>query len=103
MALNLDGATIGYDENTMAATLDHIHNNCVIKAQNELRKNLSTLRDSVHACWVGQSANTFMDNMQSDVDNICDGLEAAYEALEKEFHQVLAGLAEIDQSLVEKR
>ena len=103
MALNLEGATIGYDENTMASTLDHIHNNCVIKAQNELRKNLSTLRDSVHACWVGQSANTFMDNMQSDVDTICQGLDSAYAALEAEFKKVLAGLAEIDQSLVEKR
>ena len=103
MALNIDGASIGYDENQMASTLNHVHNNCVIATKNALRANLAQLRQEVHACWVGQSANNFMDNMEHDVDEICKGLDAAYEGLEAEFKKVLAGLAEIDQELVEKR
>lgn len=103
MALNIEGATIGYDENSMTATLNHVHNDCVVTAKNALRQNLSTLRDEVHACWVGQSANNFMDNMERDVEEICKGLDAAYDGLEAEFKKVLAGLSEIDQELIEKR
>ena len=103
MALNIDGATIGYDANSMATTLDHIHNNCVVEAQNSLRTNMATLRESVHACWVGQSANTYLENMQTDVDQIIQGLEEAYRGLEAEFKKALSGLAEIDQQLVDKR
>lgn len=103
MALNMEGASIGYDENQMMATLSNVHNNCVIATKSALRTNLAQLRDEVHACWVGQSANTFMDNMEHDVEEICKGLDAAYEGLEAEFKKVLAGLAEIDQQLVDKR
>lgn len=103
MALNIEGASVGYDENSMNSTLNHVHNDCVVSAKNALRQNLSTLRDAVHACWVGQSANNFMDNMDKDVEEICKGLDAAYEGLEAEFKKVLAGLSEIDQNLIEKR
>lgn len=103
MALGIEGATIGYDEGNMVSTLNHVHNDCVVTAKNALRNNLSTLRSEVHACWVGQSANNFMDNMEHDVEEICKGLDAAYEGLVAEFQKVLAGLAEIDQELIEKR
>lgn len=103
MALNISGATIGYDENSMTQTLNHVHNDCVVTAKNALRQNLATLRDEVHACWVGQSANNFMDNMEHDVEEICKGLDAAYDGLEAEFKKVLAGLSEIDQELIDKR
>ena len=79
------------------------HNNCVVEAQNSLRTNMATLREEVHACWVGQSANTYLENMQTDVDQIIQGLEEAYRALEAEFKKALSGLAEIDQQLVDKR
>ena len=71
--------------------------------KNALRSNISQLRESVHACWQGQSAETFLENMETDVSKVCDGLDAAYEGLKAEFNKVLAGLAEIDQQIVEKR
>ena len=103
MALTIEGASIGYDENQMMTTLSNVHNNCVISTKNALRNNLAQLRDSVHACWVGKSAETFLENMDHDVEEICKGLDAAYDGLEAEFKKVVAGLAEIDQELVDKR
>ena len=103
MALDISGASIGYDEGNMISTLNHVHNNCVQFAKNALRANIATLRTEVHACWVGQSANNFMDNMEHDVEEICKGLDAAYDGLEAEFKKVLAGLAEGDQELIDKR
>ena len=103
MALNLGKASIGYDENSMISTLNKVHNNCVITTKTALRTNLRQLRDEVHACWVGESANIFMDNMEHDVEEICKGLDAAYAGLEAEFKKVIAGLAEIDRELVQKR
>lgn len=103
MALNIEGATIGYDENNMTRTLNNVHNNCVEQAKKGLRTNLSELNSSVNRCWVGQSAENFKSNMEHDVEEICKGLEAAYLGLEAEFKKVIAGLAEIDQQLVDKR
>lgn len=103
MALTIDGATVGYSEEHMNNTLAHVHNNCVIATKKALRNNLNQLRDNVHACWQGQSAETFLANMETDVGKICDGLDSAYNGLVAEFKKVLAGLAEIDQSIVERR
>ena len=103
MALNIEGASIGYDETNMVATLNNVHNNCVLTAERALRNNLAGLRDEVHLCWVGKSADNFMHNMEHDVEEICKGLDAAYEGLCAEFKKVLAGLAEVDQGLIERR
>lgn len=103
MALTIEGASHGYDENNMVTTLEHVHNNCVQEAKTALRNNLAQLNNSVNDCWVGQSAETFKQNMNHDVEEICKGLDAAYEGLEAEFKKVLAGLSEIDQELIEKR
>ncbi len=103
MALNIEGATIGYDENSMATTLNHVHNDCIIHTKNGLKNNLANLRTSVHAVWVGKSADTFLTNMEHDVDKICSGLDQAYANLEAAFNKALAGLAEVDQELVKER
>ena len=103
MALGIDGATIGYDQNQMLATLNNVHNNCVNRTKTALRTNLEQLRLEVHACWVGKSAETFMSNQEHDIEVICNGLDAAYDGLEAEFKKVIAGLAEIDQQLIQSR
>lgn len=103
MALNIEGAKIGYDENNMNATLNHVHNDCVIYAKNALRQNLATLRDELHACWIGQSAENFLSNMEKDVEDICKGLDSGYEGLEAEFKKALAEMTAVDESLVTKR
>lgn len=103
MALGIDGASIGYDQNNMQSTLNRIENDCVNQAKQSLRNQISQLRDEVHNCWVGKSADTFMDNMQHDVDEICKGLDAAFDGLKAEFEKIVAGLAEIDQELIQKR
>ena len=103
MALNIEGATIVFDANNLQSTLNHIQNNCVNHAKNSLKRNMDTLRSSVDACWVGQSAETFKDNMQHDVDEICKQLDAAYEALKSVFNNVQNSYAELDENLISGR
>lgn len=103
MALSIDGATIGYDQNQMITTLNNVHNNCINRTKTALRTNLAQLRDEVHACWVGKSAETFLSNQEHDIEIICSGLDAAYAGLEAEFKKVIAGLAQIDQDLIQAR
>ena len=92
MGLTIDGASIGYDSGHLTSTLNHIHNNC-----------LGTLRDSVHECWQGKSAEAFLNNMQLDVDKLCSLLGQQYQALEGQFKQTLAQMKELDESLVQNR
>lgn len=103
MALNIENAKVGYDENSMVTTLNNVHQNCVTRSKSALHTELATLRDEVHNCWVGKSADVFMNNMEHDVEEICKGLDAAYDGLVAEFNKVLAGLAQIDQDLIDKR
>lgn len=103
MALNIENAKVGYDENSMITTLNNVHQNCVTRSKSALHTELATLRDEVHKCWVGKSADVFMSNMEHDVEEICKGLDAAYDGLVAEFNKVLAGLAQIDQDLIDKR
>lgn len=103
MSLTIENATHGYDNSNVLSTLEHVHNDCVQHAKDQLRANIEGLRTEVHACWVGESANNFMDNMSHDVEEICKGLDAAYEGLKEEFNKVVAGISEIDKNLVQKR
>ena len=103
MALDLEQSTIGYDRSAMERTLQNVHNDCVLHAQTKLRNSLNNLSEDVKKCWAGQSARNFMLNMITDVDKICKGLDAAYDNLVGEFNTVLSGLAEVDETLIEKR
>lgn len=103
MALQFEQSTIGYDQSAMGSTLQNIHNDCVLYAETELRKSLNSLSDEIKDCWVGVSARNFMLNMITDVDQICKGLDAAYDGLEGEFKMVLSGLSQVDQELIERR
>lgn len=103
MALEFEQSTIGYDKTALKSTLQHVHNDCVLYAETELRKSLNGLSDDLKDCWVGVSARNFMLNMISDVDKICKGLDTAYENLEGEFNAVLSGLAKVDEELIERR
>ena len=75
MGLNIEGASIGYDEGSMNATLQHVENDCINQTKEQLRNRLAQLRDEVNACWVGQSAETFKSNMDHDVQEICKLLQ----------------------------
>ena len=103
MGLNIEGATIGYDSNHLTSTLNHIHNNCVVKAQNNLRRSLNTLRDSVRECWQGKSADAFLANMEGDVDKLVAILDDQYKALEGTFQKTVSEMKELDEGLVDKR
>lgn len=99
MALTIEGAQIGYDANNMQSTLNNIHNNCVERTKTALKTNLDTLRTSVDACWVGASAEKFKDQMQRNVDDICKGLDLAYESLCSTFKTAQSDMQAVDDSI----
>ena len=103
MALTIQGADIGFDANEVQAALNDIHTQVIEQAQNDLRIQLSDLDNAVDEIWVGQSAEIFKKNMQTDVEAICQGLSDAYEVLKSEFSQITSSMTEIDANLVQER
>lgn len=99
MALTIEGAQVGYDANNMQSTLNHIHNNCVEHTKSTLRTNLDTLRTSIDTCWVGASAEKFKEQMQRNVDDICKGLDLAYESLCSTFQNAQSDMQAVDDSI----
>lgn len=103
MALSIEGATYGVDEMGMKAALRHVENNCINATKSALRSGVSALRDEVNNCWVGKSADTFKENIQHDVDDICAGLDEAYRGLDGAFKSIQTALVETDENLVTPR
>lgn len=99
MALTIETATIGYDANNLQSTLNHIHNNCVESTKSVLKTNLDELRTAVDQCWVGNSAEKFKEQMQRNVDDICTGLDLAYETLCATFNGAQSDMQAVDDSI----
>ena len=104
MALTIQGATIGFDANEVQTALNNIHTQVIEEAKGQLRQQLTQLYTSVDEVWVGQSAEIFKDNMQVDVDGVCQGLDAAYEVLKSEFSQITSDMINADaNNIIERR
>ena len=99
MALTIENATIGRDANNLQSTLNHIHNNCVETTKSALKTNLDELRTAVDNCWVGNSAEKFKEQMQRNVDDICKGLDLAYEGLCSTFNTAQSDMQAVDDSI----
>ena len=99
MALTIETASIGYDANNLQSTLNSIHNNCVESTKSALKTNLDELRTAIDNCWVGASAEKFKDQMQRNVEDICKGLDLAYESLCSTFNTAQSDMQAVDDSI----
>jgi uncharacterized protein YukE len=103
MALEIEGATVGYDVSGIKSLKDDIRANVVEKATTDLRTHVKDLEDAVDEIWAGNSAKTFKDNMQKDVQAVIAAMEAGLAALESEINQVAKRMQEIDDNLIKKK
>ena len=103
MALTIQGADIGYDANEVQTALNNVHAQVIEEAKSQLRQQLAQLDTSVDEIWVGQSAETFKKNMQTDVDSICEALDKIYDFVKASFTQITSGMASIDENLIQER
>lgn len=103
MALNIEKATLGYDANNVTAAINSLNTDVIVESETKLRNSLSTLFTAVDAVWVGQSAKQFKENMDYDVEIICQSLEETHKVLETELNQIVNKMDEVDQNLVQGR
>ncbi len=103
MALNIEGATIGYDADNVEKALNNLEVNCINATIDKMNSSMSTLFDAVNAAWVGVSANQFMENMSYDKDQVVQALRETYDVLKGEIDDIVAKMAAMDEDLVEAR
>ena len=102
MALNIEGASIGYDANNVQQALTNLNIQCIERTITTMNSEMVKLRDVVDSAWVGASAEQFKKNMQSNVEYIENQIEAAKTQLEDEFHNIINKMQDMDDNLVGK-
>ena len=103
MALNIEGATIGFDANNVETALNNLNAQVIQEAIKTMNSSMSKLRDSVDEAWVGASAEQFKANMESDKNKITENLQESYDVLKSEMYQIVNEMADADAALVDRR
>ena len=103
MALNIEGATLGYDANNIRALLNDMNTNVIQETISKMGSGLGDLDSHVDEVWVGASAKNFKNNMSHDKDVIAAALRESYVALEGELNQIVNKMDELDRNLVQER
>ncbi len=103
MALNIEGATLGYDANNVQEAFNSLNQKVIGETIVKMQQGLDNLRTATDAVWVGTSAEQFKKNMEYDVDFISKCLEETRDVLKKQLDEIVNKMDEIDQSLVKGR
>ena len=102
MALNIDGATVGFDQEGVSTLLNDIKANLIQEAKDKLKSSKSELDTSLDEIWQGKSEERFKSNMHDDIETVCDALDDAYTSLETEVARARDAMGSVDNTLVEK-
>lgn len=102
MALDISGASIGYDASGIGTALDNIHTKVIEETINQMKNSKDTFTDWLHTAWVGHSADNFENNFFVQEARIAIALQKAEAALRTQFGQIVTELAHADAELVEK-
>lgn len=103
MALNIEGASIGFDVNNVETALNNLNTRVIQDTINKMNSSMSTLREYVDNAWVGQSAEIFKENMETDKDTISKSLNDAFDCLKSEMYQIVNEMGEADAALMNRR
>jgi uncharacterized protein YukE len=101
MALDINGATVGYDHAGIDTLLRDIKANVIEEAKEKLKSSEATLDESLDNIWQGKSEETFKNNMHQDVLVVCDALDKAYDTLAAEIYRTGSAMGQVDEGLVE--
>lgn len=103
MALDISGATFGVDANGIQSFINELNTQCIQDTINKMNSGLAELRTAVDEAWVGKSADTFKNNMESDKDSISKALNQSFEVLKAELFDIASKLSESDEGLITPR
>jgi len=103
MALNIEGATLGYNAFNIQKLKNDINTNVIQRSITTMNIALVGLRTEVDKVWVGASAEQFKSNMEADVNKISEALHASYDTLCSELNQIIEKMDELDRNLVQGR
>ena len=103
MALQISGADIGADTNGVQTAINNLQVHVIQDTISKMNSSMETLRTSVDEAWVGQSAENFKDNMETDKNTVVDALNETFEGLKSEINQIVSRMGEADEALVERR
>lgn len=104
MALNIEGATFGFDANGVQEALNNINTNVIQEAVDQMNNSMNDLRSWVDSAWVGESAEQFKKNMEADKRMITSQLDQSFNALQSVIRDQIGGtIAEADANLVKAR
>lgn len=99
MALNIEGASYGYDSNNLQQLKQRINVNCVSDTIANIRTGLNALNTAVTNAWVGTSADRFKEKMQADADAVSKFIQEAGDLCLAGLDGVGAGIKEVDESI----
>lgn len=103
MALNIENATIGFDENNVETALNNLNTKCIQDTITKMNNSMQGLREYVDSAWVGASAEQFKNNMEADKNKIAQSLQDTYDILKSEMYQIVNEMAAADEELVKGR
>lgn len=103
MALNIENATIGFDENNVETALNNLNTKCIQDTITKMNNSMAGLREYVDSAWVGASAEQFKNNMEADKNKIAQSLQDTYDVLKSEMYQIVNEMAAADEELVKGR
>lgn len=102
MALDIGGASIGYDVQGIKNLMDEIRVEVVDKTIDTMHNKEAEIETWVSDAWVGTSADTFVENLKGYQDELEKVLIKAENGLRTEFHQIQAEIKNADNELIKK-
>lgn len=103
MALTIEGATIGFDQNNVATAINNLQVHVINDTITKMNESMISLREYVDNAWVGQSAEIFKENMEFDKNQVIDGLNDSFELLKAEMYDIVNEMADVDNNLISRR
>lgn len=103
MALTIEGATIGFDKDNIKTALTNLKTSAIDETKSTMDSRTSEIETWVSDVWIGDSADQFLKNMETDKQNVKKGLDDAYEKLEQRLNKIATEMDDADESIVTER
>lgn len=101
MALDISGASVGYDADGIESLLAKIKADVIDEASTEMKTRATDLKTALDNVWQGDSEEQFKENMDNDIRKVRFALQKAYESLASEVGQIGQRMGQVDEDLVE--
>ena len=102
MALTIDNASVGYDASGVVKVAKAFEST-VEAATAKLKSDKDGVKKDVDKFWQGGGADTFKNNIESDVTNIVNALDKAKKVFRRELYAIINAMDKLDDNLIKAR